>query len=136
MSDRGLSVDERALRDLLRVWTVLFAAGALNFAVAPERTLATLGGLPGEPLPRQDRFWNALAVSLMATLTTLCAVAASDVRQNRSWVRPVLVSKAVSSGMYLLRFVENPRGTTHLVGALCDGSILAVTLRRYRAAAR
>ena len=136
MSAGDLTAEERALRDLLRAWTVLFAAGALNFALLPERTLTTLGHLPGEALPREDRFWNALAVSLMATLTTLCAVAASDVRRHRSFVLPVLVSKAVSSGMYLLRYAENPRRTSHLAGALCDGSILAVTLRRYRAATR
>ena len=53
-----------------------------------------------------------------------------------NWRFTVLVSKAVSSGMYLLRYAENPRRTSHLAGALCDGSILAVTLRRYRAATR
>jgi hypothetical protein len=41
----------------------------------------------------------------------------------------------VSSGMFLLRFRARPRRTAYLAGALCDGSILAVTLRHYRASA-
>ena len=134
MDDASLTTEERALRDLLRVWTVLFASGAMSFAVTPDRTLRTLNALPGAAVPvAEERFWNALAVSLMATLTTLCALAAADVRGRRHLVVPVLVSKAVSSGMFLARFVRRPRAA-YLAGAATDGSILALTLRRYLAA--
>src|ERR1700716_751205 len=79
--DSELIPEERALRDLLRAWTVLFGAGALSFALAPDRTLLSLNALPGAVVPvGEERFWNALAVSLMATLTTLCGLAAADVR--------------------------------------------------------
>jgi hypothetical protein len=136
MSDEGLSTEERRLRDLLRLWTLLFAAGTVSFAVHPERTTAVLGILPGPPLPRsEDRFWNALAVSLMATLTTLSALAAADVRRHRRLVMPLLVSKATSTAMFLVRYRGRPRRTPYLAGALCDGSILVITLRRYLASA-
>jgi hypothetical protein len=136
VSDIELSAEERRLRDLLRIWTVLFAAGTLSFALQPDRATGSLGLLPGAALEQSsERFWNALAVSLMATLTALCGIAAGDVRRHRSLIVPVLVSKAVSSGMFLLRFRERPRRTAYLAGALCDGSILAVTLRHYRASA-
>jgi hypothetical protein len=130
-----LTAQERALRDLLRAWTVLFAAGGLSFAMTPERTLRNLNRLPGANLPvGEERFWNALAVSLMATLTTLCAFASADVRGRRHLVVPVLVSKAASSGMFLARFAARPRAA-YLAGAACDGAILVATLRRYLAAA-
>jgi hypothetical protein len=135
MSKGNLTTDERRLRDLLRLWTVLFGLGALSFAVDPDRTIDTLGLLPGEPVPTGDRFWNALGVSLMATLTTLCGMAALDVRRHRRFILPVLVSKAVSSGMYAWRYAGRPARTSYLAGAVCDGSIFAITLQRYLAAA-
>jgi hypothetical protein len=136
VSDIELSDAERHLRDLLRIWTALFAAGTLSFAMQPDRATGSLGLIPGTALEQSsERFWNALSVSLMATLTALCGIAASDVRRHRSLILPVLVSKAVSSGMFLLRFGQQPRRVPYLAGALCDGSILAVTLRHYRAAA-
>jgi hypothetical protein len=130
-----LTDSERRLRDLLRLWTVLFGAGAVAFAARPERTAAALGLLPGPSLPpSEERFWNALAVSLMVTLTVLSATAAGDVRGRRGLVRPLLVSKAASTLMFLQRYRTPPRRTPYLAGALCDGSILLVTLRRYLAA--
>ena len=126
---------ERRLRDLLRLWTVLFGAGAVAFAAQPERTTAALGLLPGPALPAgEEHFWNALAVSLMATLTVLSAAAAGDVRGRRGLVGPLLVSKAASTLMFLRRYRTPPRRTPYLAGAVCDGSILLVTLRRYVAA--
>lgn len=134
MDDAALTADERALRDLLRVWTVLFASGALSFALTPDRTLRSLNALPGAAVPVGDeKFWNALAVSLMATLTALCALAAEDVRGRRQLVVPILVSKAASTTMFLARFARRRR-TAYLAGAATDGSILAITLQRYLAA--
>jgi len=134
MSKDNLTNEERRLRDLLRLWTVLFGFGALSFAIDPDRTIDVLGVLPGERVPSGDRFWNALGVSLMATLTTLCGMAAWDVRRHRRFILPVLVSKAVSSGMYGWRYAARPARTSYLAGALCDGSIFAITLQRYLAA--
>jgi hypothetical protein len=134
--DHALTAEERRLRSLLRFWTVLFAAGAVSFGVDPDRSTASLNLLPGPSLPPStEKYWNALAVSLMATLTTLCAIASTDVRRRRLFVWPVLVSKAVSSGMYLTRF-RSERRTPYLVGGVVDGSILAVTLRSVVAARR
>jgi hypothetical protein len=135
MAGNELNDDERRLRDLLRLWTVLFGAGAVSFATRPERTTALLGLLPGPSLPRgEERFWNALAVSLMATLTALSAAAAADVRARRMLVPPLLVSKAASTLMFAGRYSARPRRTPYLAGAVCDGSILLLTLRRYLAA--
>jgi hypothetical protein len=134
--DDTLTAEERRLRALLRFWTALFAAGAVSFGTDPDRSTASLNVLPGASLPAStEKYWNALAVSLMATLTTLCAIAATDVRRRRGFVVPVLVSKAVSSGMYLTRYREDRR-TPYLVGGLVDGSILVVTAQRMLAARR
>jgi hypothetical protein len=134
--DDTLTAEERRLRALLRFWTVLFGAGAVSFGADPDRSTASLNLLPGASLPAStERYWNALAVSLMATLTTLCAIAASDVRRRRGFIVPVLVSKAVSSGMYLTRYREERR-TPYLVGGVVDGSILVVTAQRMLAARR
>ena len=134
--DDGLTAEERRLRALLRFWTVLFAAGAVSFGADPDRSTASLNLLPGPALPASsEKYWNALAVSLMATLTGLCAMAATDVRRRRAFVWPVLLSKAVSSGMYLTRFRADRR-TPYLVGGVVDGSILVVTAQRFLAARR
>lgn len=132
--DIALTDAERSLRSLLRFWTLLFGAGAISFAADPDRSTASLNVLPGPPLPASsEKYWNALAVSLMATITVLSAMAATDVRRRRAFVWPLMVSKAVSSGMYVRRFTEQ-RSTAYLVGAAVDGSILAVTARRFLAA--
>jgi hypothetical protein len=132
--DDTLTAAERRLRALLRVWTVLFGAGAISFGADPDRSTGSLNLLPGAALPAStEKYWNALAVSLMATLTTLCAIASTDVRRRRAFVAPVLVSKAVSSGMFLTRYREERR-TPYLVGGAVDGSILLVTLQRLIAA--
>lgn len=134
--DRALTTEERRLRSLLRFWTVLFAAGAVSFGADPDRATGSLNVLPGPPLPESsEKYWNALAVSLMATITALSAMAASDVRRRRAFVWPLMVSKAVSSGMYVTRWAEERR-TPYLVGAAVDGSILVVTARRFFAARR
>jgi hypothetical protein len=135
-ASESLTPEERRLRSLLRFWTLLFAAGAVSFGVDPDRSTASLNLLPGPPLPAStEKYWNALAVSLMATITTLTAMAASDVRRRRAFVWPLMVSKAVSSGMFARRFTEERR-TPYLVGAAVDGSILAVTAQRFLAARR
>jgi hypothetical protein len=132
--DDTLTAAERRLRALLRFWTLLFGAGAISFGADPDRSTGSLNLLPGASLPvSTEKYWNALAVSLMATLTTLCAIASIDVRRRRSFVVPVLVSKAVSSGMFLTRYREERR-TPYLVGGAVDGSILLVTLQRLIAA--
>jgi hypothetical protein len=134
--DAPLTDEERRLRALLRFWTVLFGAGAISFAADPDRSTASLNLLPGPPLPASsEKYWNALAVSLMATITTLSAMAATDVRRRRALVWPLMVSKAVSSGMYVRRFTEQ-RSTPYLVGAAVDGSILVITARKFFAARR
>jgi hypothetical protein len=136
VKDDSLSAEERRLRSLLRIWTVLFAAGAVSFGADPDRSTASLNLLPGPPLPASsEKYWNALAVSLMATITTLTAMAATDVRRRRALVWPLMVSKAVSSGMFLGRFREERR-TPYLVGGVVDGSILVVTAQRFFAARR
>ena len=138
MSDSAdaLTAEERRLRALLRFWTVLFAAGAVSFGADPDRSTGSLNLLPGPSLPPStEKYWNALAVSLMATITTLTAMAATDVRRRRGLVWPLMVSKAVSSGMFVTRFREQ-RSTPYLVGAVVDGSILAVTAQRFFAARR
>jgi hypothetical protein len=132
----ALTDGERRLQSLLRLWALLFAAGTVSFAVDPDRATGSLNLLPGPSLPRSsEKYWNALAVSLMATLTTLCAIASGDVRRRRSLVWPVLVSKAVSSGMFARRFTEQ-RSTPYLVGAAVDGSIFVATVRAFVASRR
>lgn len=133
-ADLELTTAERGLRDLMRAWTALFAAGTASFALTPGTTVSSLNLLPGPPLPRHDElFWNALGVSLMATLTVLAAMTAADVRGRRHLVVPLMVSKAVSTGMFASRF-RRQRRTPYLAGLACDGSILLVTLQRYIAA--
>jgi hypothetical protein len=50
-------------------------------------------------------------------------------------VWPLMISKAVSTGMFLRRFSEQ-RSTPYLAGAAVDGSILVVTAKRFFASRR
>ena len=118
---------ERQLQLLLRLWTGLFGIGALLFLIAPSQ-VTNLLALP----PASERFWNALAVAMMAAVTALSYEAQKDVPKGRILVRILLVAKATSTLGFALALLTDGFRVGYLAGVVCDGSIFWITAWMYR----
>jgi hypothetical protein len=93
-----LSADERRLGTFALATAVLYACAGLFFAVLPQLTLtiaASGGALPFGPAAR---FWQVMAVAMMAMLTLCCWLASRAPRENRRLLLPVMLSKGISTG--------------------------------------
>jgi len=75
----------------------------------------------------EGAFWRILAVSMMCMLTWSCRRIYSDPGKNRSWVTLVLISKLVSSFLYLVFFLFTFQ-VPYLVGWITDGALFLITL--------
>lgn len=138
---KNLSKAEQAHTHLMIAWTVLFAVGTCLFWFAPVGVVENFRKFAGlvvpmdsfEPLPEPaERFWSALALSLMTTLTFLCAAVAWDIRRYLNWTIPVLVSKAASTCFFFYFYLTDRQAWAYLGGALLsDGPIFVCTLIFY-----
>ena len=138
-----LTREEKALRQLLQIFIFLFAGGALLFATLPQMILRHLNQAafllaPTLPLlpDSENRFWVALTVSMMATITALCYGAQNDLRRRKDLVVYVLIAKATSTLFFILYFVLDTHALPYLFGMLVDGLIFMILLIFYRRAAR
>jgi hypothetical protein len=138
---------ERKLAWTLRFFALLFAIGAVAFLVRPDDTVRNLdrvGALVGLPTLVESRapvasdFWLALAVANMATIAACAWLASRDVRQRRSLVYAIVVSKLASSATGILLFVRWWMAFPFVAVALVDlpiALILVSGLRQARVAA-
>lgn len=134
-----MNKSEKSLRNLLRVWTVLFGTGALVFLLAGPLMFQWMNNLsrlvtPTLPLIAESRekFWLVLTTSLMVTLTALCYQAQRDIRQNYQLVTWLLISKLVSTLFFTLFFFTEGCLAYLIGGLFCDGPIFFITLIFYR----
>lgn len=140
-----LTREERQLAGLMKFWSWLFGFGAVAFLLFGDWILYSGNylsveilrlKLPAMPLPT-ERFWLALTVSLMATITTLCRYIAKDVRSNILLTSLLLVSKLTSTLVMLSAFFWDRPYFNYLMGSVfCDGPIFVVTFIFYRRALR
>ncbi len=117
---------EKKFRNLMVVYFLLFAGGALSFYFRPENTvedIVTLGtwlGFAQFKAPA-DKFWVILSVAMMATIAACCLIASMKVSVTKHYVIPVLVSKLTSSGLGVYEFIINtPHPFHYLVIAVVD----------------
>lgn len=123
---------ERRLSRWLRVTGVGYALGGVDFAARPWAATASLSKLGGERLETEPPgVYNGLATAYMATIAALALSAANDPAAKRSLIPPLLVAKAVSSGMMLYRFTTS-RKRGYAIGAALDACLLAATAVLYR----
>lgn len=130
-----LSAEERALRGLLRLSGLAFLVVGFAFAILPNQILDAVNklsawlvpSLPQAPLP-MERFWVALAFSMMMTITALSFLAARNVRRNKGYVFPLLLSKAASSLSALVFFLFFAHHLASLVITVVDGAIFWILL--------
>ena len=135
----GLEQARRAFRQL-RVFLVggglAYLGVGLLFAIAPDGVLRALNylsriltpGLALAGLPR-ERFWVALAFSMMMTIAMLSFCAASALHRNRGYVAALLMAKATStlcSLWYFLMPAHHQLASLFIV--LVDGTLFSLTL--------
>lgn len=126
---------EKQFRGFMRLSGWVYLIVGVAFAVAPARLIALFDALsravapswPLSPMPA-ERFWVALSFSMMMTIAALSFFAAHNVRKNKAFVFPLLVSKAASALCALAFWVFSARYLAYLGIFLVDGSIFWITL--------
>ncbi len=140
-----LTKEERQLRGLMRFWTFLFGLGAVDFLLFGDWILYSGNyvstyilrlNLPPMPMP-SERFWLALTVSLMATITMISYYIQKDVRANIVLTSFLLMSKLTSTLVMLSAFFWDHPYFNYLLGSVfCDGPIFVITFIFYRRAVK
>ena len=125
----------RQLRVFLIVSGIVYLIVGFAFALIPEPLLRAVNALsrvltpclPPAGLPR-ERFWVALAFSMMMTISALCFAAALNIQRNKGYVLPLLVAKAASTLSSLVYFAVSTHQLANLVIVLVDGTLFCLTL--------
>lgn len=131
----------RRLRLLLRIWTVVFLLGAVDFFVFPyltirilNRTARSLGMHEVVALNAGQDFWLTLAVPYMILVAAFSWVAQRGDRIQAQPVRFLMLAKASSSLTSLALFVLGGFAYAFLANFVVDGAIVLITYWFYRAA--
>lgn len=128
---------EKKFRNLMVIYFLLFAGGALWFYFRPENTVRAiitvgtwLGFAKFETSP--DKFWVILSVAMMVAIAACCFIASLKVRATRHYVIPVLASKLTSSGLGVYEFTINvPHPFHYLVIAVVDFPLFLIAFVFY-----
>jgi uncharacterized protein (DUF362 family) len=134
---------ERHLKVLMAISAAAYFVVGLAFVLMPETILKALNlfsriltpGLPGMPLS-VEKFWLSMTFSMMMTIAALSYIAQRNVRKNKGYVIPVLISKAASSLSALCFFLFSARYFAYLAIFLVDGLIFWITLFFYLRASK
>jgi hypothetical protein len=139
--DYGPVIASTRLRLLLRVWTVIFLLGAIDFFVFPyltvrilNSTAKTLGMHQVTALNGGQDFWLTLAVPYMILVAALSWVAQRGDRIQAQPVRFLMLAKASSSLTSLALFLLGGFAYPFLANFIVDGAIVLITYWFYRAA--
>lgn len=129
------------LRLLLRIWTVVFLLGAIDFFVFPYLTVRivnaggrALGMHEVTALNAGQDFWLTLAVPYMIVVAALSWVAQRGTRIAAQPVQFLMLAKASSSLTSLALFLFGGFPYAFLANFLVDGAIVLITYWFYRAA--
>ncbi len=131
----------KRLRLLLRIWTVVFALGAVDFFVFPYLTVRILNSTAHSlgmhqvvALNAGQDFWLTLAVPYMIVVAALAWVAQRGGRISGQPVRFLMLAKASSSLTSLALFLLGGFAYPFLANFVVDGVIVLITYWFYRAA--
>ena len=137
----ALVIRTRRLRLLLRIWTVVFALGAVDFFVFPyltvrilNSTARSLGMHEVTALNAGQDFWLTLAVPYMILVAALSWVAQRGERIQAQPVQFLMLAKASSSLTSLALFLFGGFPYAFLANFVVDGAIVLITYWFYRAA--
>ncbi|MHB8572493.1 MAG: hypothetical protein ACYDAY_05990 [Candidatus Dormibacteria bacterium] len=129
------------LRLWLRICALVFAGGAVLFAVFPLH-IARLMNSTGDGLGFSTHvadgpaypFWIVLAVAYMVLVTAFSYEGQRGTRVSGMAVRFLMTGKATSSLMSLVFFLAAAHAYAYLVNFVVDGVIVLVTWALYRGA--
>ena len=137
----ALVIGTKRLRLLLRIWTVVFALGAIDFFVFPYLTVRilnsaarSLGMHEVTALNAGQDFWLTLAVPYMILVAALSWVAQRSERIQAQPVQFLMLAKASSSLTSLALFLFGGFPYAFLANFAVDGAIVLITYWFYRAA--
>ena len=137
----ALVLATKRLRLLLRIWTAVFALGAIDFFVFPYLTVRTLNSTARSlgmhevaALNAGQDFWLTLAVPYMILVAALSWVAQRGERIQAQPVQFLLLAKASSSLASLALFLFGGFPYAFLANFVVDGAIVLITFWFYRAA--
>lgn len=134
----NMTREEKHLKIVMIISAITFFISGFAFAFFPELILKSFNlfsriftpGLKEIPIS-VEKFWLALAFSMMMTITALCYIAQHNVRKNKGYIIPLLISKSVSSISSLCFFIFSARYFAYLVIFITDGAIFWITLFFY-----
>ena len=137
----ALVIASSRLRLLLRIWTVVFTIGAIDFFVFPyltvrilNSTARSLGMHEVTALNAGQDFWLTLAVPYMILVAALSWVAQRGERIQAQPVQFLMLAKASSSLTSLALFVFGGFPYAFLANFVVDAAIVLITYWFYRAA--
>ena len=130
--------EERHLKIVMVISAITYVVVGFAFALMPGLILNVVNlfsrivtpGLEEIPLP-VEKFWLSMTFSMMMTIAALCCFAQHNIRKNKGYVIPVLISKTASSLAALCFFIFSARYFAYLVIFIVDGSIFWITLFFY-----
>lgn len=130
--------EEKQLSYFMAISAVTYLAVGLAFAIAPGAILRGINALSKILMPGLDeipvsteRFWLSLTFSMMMTIAALSYIAAQNVRKNKGYIIPLLISKSASAISAMAFFIFTARYFAYLAIFLIDGSIFWITLFFY-----
>ena len=130
--------EEKQAALFLRISAFVYLVSGFAFLFVPMPILSAFNWLsirifPNLPLTPIDdeRFWTALAFSMMMTITAICFAAQFNIRKYKNLVLILLVSKCASSLSALFLFLLSKRYFSYLGIFAIDGVIFWVTLIFY-----
>jgi uncharacterized protein (DUF362 family) len=134
----GLTRQEKQLKIVMVLSAITYFVAGFAFAIIPNQILEVFNLIsrtftPGlkETPPSEEKFWLALAFSMMMTITVLCYIAQHNIRKNQGYIIPLLISKSVSSLSSLCFFIFSAKYLAYLGIFVVDGSIFWITLFFY-----
>ncbi|HEY4888649.1 MAG TPA: hypothetical protein VIJ58_08735 [Candidatus Dormibacteraeota bacterium] len=141
--DYGGAMATGRLRLLLRVWTVIFALGAVDFFVFPYLTVQilnsgarALGLHEVMALNAGQDFWLTLAVPYMILVAAFSWIAQRGSKIAAQPVQFLMLAKVSSSLTSLALFLFGGFPYAFLANFVVDGAIALITFWFYRAARR
>lgn len=130
--------EEKKLKTVMAISAITYIVVGIAFAVAPGQILKMVNSLsrvltPGlEEIPISvEKFWLSLTFSMMMTIAALSYIAQHNVRKNKGYIIPLLISKSVSALSALCFFIFSARYFAYLAIFIVDGSIFWITLFFY-----
>lgn len=133
-----MTKEERHLKIFMGISAATYFVVGFAFALAPRYILETINLLsrlvvPGlEEMPISvEKFWLSMTFSMMMTIATLSYMTHLNVRKNKGYIIPLMISKSASAVSALCFFLFSAKYFAYLIIFITDGSIFLVTLFFY-----